>query len=277
MASGRGRRSTLANRAGLGTWTHGTPDDIPLSPRALVAEARAAGLAAGAARPDLRLAAPAGARAARHPQARPARLAAARRALRAHAAPDRARLSDGEPLRRRALGAGARRAGPAARAARRVRARARAARSGARPRLRRRAPERPARRRRADRSPTCRRSRSSGRGGGSPQARVVELEPTPRCRSTTARFDLVLCAETIEHVRDVQLLLSEIRRVLRPGGRLALTTPASAAADAPARTRSRRTCARSRGARCGGCWTSSASRSGRCGGARGTLLALATR
>ena len=39
-------------------------------------------------------------------------------------------------------------------------------------------------------------------------------------------FDLVLCTETLEHVRDVQLLLSEIRRVLRPGGRLAVTTPA---------------------------------------------------
>jgi ubiquinone/menaquinone biosynthesis C-methylase UbiE len=38
-------------------------------------------------------------------------------------------------------------------------------------------------------------------------------------------FELVLCAETIEHVRDVQLFLSEIRRVLRPGGGLALTTP----------------------------------------------------
>jgi len=36
----------------------------------------------------------------------------------------------------------------------------------------------------------------------------------------------VLCAETLEHVRDVQLLLSEARRVLRPGGSLALTTPA---------------------------------------------------
>ncbi len=34
----------LANRAGLGTWVHGTPDDVPLSPRRLVAEARAAGL-----------------------------------------------------------------------------------------------------------------------------------------------------------------------------------------------------------------------------------------
>jgi SAM-dependent methyltransferase len=33
----------LANRAGLGNLAHGTPDDIPLSPRGLVAEARAAG------------------------------------------------------------------------------------------------------------------------------------------------------------------------------------------------------------------------------------------
>jgi hypothetical protein len=36
----------------------------------------------------------------------------------------------------------------------------------------------------------------------------------------------VLCAETIEHVRDLQLLLSETRRVLRSGGTLAVTTPA---------------------------------------------------
>jgi SAM-dependent methyltransferase len=34
----------LANRAGLGNFAHGTPDDIPLSPRSLVTEARAAGL-----------------------------------------------------------------------------------------------------------------------------------------------------------------------------------------------------------------------------------------
>jgi SAM-dependent methyltransferase len=34
----------LANRAGLGTLAHGTPDDVPLSPRSLVREARAAGL-----------------------------------------------------------------------------------------------------------------------------------------------------------------------------------------------------------------------------------------
>jgi SAM-dependent methyltransferase len=35
----------LANRAGFATAVHGTPDDIPLSPRQLVGEARAAGLA----------------------------------------------------------------------------------------------------------------------------------------------------------------------------------------------------------------------------------------
>ncbi len=35
----------LANRARLGTRMHGTPDDIPLSPRDLLADARAAGLA----------------------------------------------------------------------------------------------------------------------------------------------------------------------------------------------------------------------------------------
>ncbi len=39
-------------------------------------------------------------------------------------------------------------------------------------------------------------------------------------------FDLVLCAETLEHIRDVQLALSEARRVLVPGGTLAVTTPA---------------------------------------------------
>jgi SAM-dependent methyltransferase len=36
----------LANRVGLGTRIHGTPDDVPLSPRVLLREARAAGLEA---------------------------------------------------------------------------------------------------------------------------------------------------------------------------------------------------------------------------------------
>lgn len=59
-----------------------------------------------------------------------------------------------------------------------------------------------------------------------PAARTVALEPDAPLALPDNAFDLVLCAETIEHVRDVQLLLSEARRVLRPGGRLAVTTPA---------------------------------------------------
>jgi hypothetical protein len=39
-----GAALALANRTGTSTALHGTPDDIPLSPRRLVAEARAAGL-----------------------------------------------------------------------------------------------------------------------------------------------------------------------------------------------------------------------------------------
>ena len=59
-----------------------------------------------------------------------------------------------------------------------------------------------------------------------PGSRAVLLVPDEPLPLADGSFDLVLCAETIEHVRDVQLLLSEARRVLRPGGRLAVTTPA---------------------------------------------------
>jgi ubiquinone/menaquinone biosynthesis C-methylase UbiE len=59
-----------------------------------------------------------------------------------------------------------------------------------------------------------------------PAAQVVALTPDAALPLPDNAFDLVLCSETIEHIRDIQLLLSEIRRVLRPGGRLALTTPA---------------------------------------------------
>jgi len=59
-----------------------------------------------------------------------------------------------------------------------------------------------------------------------PDARAVELEPDAPLPLPDGAVDLVVCTETVEHVRDVQLLLSEARRVLRPGGRLALTTPA---------------------------------------------------
>jgi SAM-dependent methyltransferase len=59
-----------------------------------------------------------------------------------------------------------------------------------------------------------------------PKARVVELDPDAPLPLADGAFDLVLCAETLEHVQDVGLLVSEARRVLRPGGTLAVTTPA---------------------------------------------------
>jgi SAM-dependent methyltransferase len=59
-----------------------------------------------------------------------------------------------------------------------------------------------------------------------PASRTVELSPDEPLPLGDGEFDLVLCAEMLEHVRDVQLLLSEVRRVLKPGGRLAITTPA---------------------------------------------------
>jgi 2-polyprenyl-3-methyl-5-hydroxy-6-metoxy-1,4-benzoquinol methylase len=38
-------------------------------------------------------------------------------------------------------------------------------------------------------------------------------------------FELVWASEVIEHVADTHLWLNEVRRVLRPGGRLLITTP----------------------------------------------------
>jgi SAM-dependent methyltransferase len=59
-----------------------------------------------------------------------------------------------------------------------------------------------------------------------PAARLVPLVPDAPLPFEESAFDLVLCAETLEHMRDAQGLLSEMRRVLSPGGRLAVTTPA---------------------------------------------------
>jgi ubiquinone/menaquinone biosynthesis C-methylase UbiE len=66
-----------------------------------------------------------------------------------------------------------------------------------------------------------------------PDSEAVLLEPDAPLPFADNDFDLVLCAETVEHVRDVQLLLSEARRVLRPGGEVAVTTPAHGALMRP--------------------------------------------
>ena len=59
-----------------------------------------------------------------------------------------------------------------------------------------------------------------------PDAELLPVKPNAPLPLPDASYDLVLCAETIEHVQDSQLVLSEARRVLRPGGRIAVTTPA---------------------------------------------------
>jgi len=59
-----------------------------------------------------------------------------------------------------------------------------------------------------------------------PEGRFVQVELDSPLLFTDSEFDLVLCADTLEHVKDVQLFLSEARRVLEPGGRLAIATPA---------------------------------------------------
>ena len=64
-------------------------------------------------------------------------------------------------------------------------------------------------------------------------ADVRERQPsTPLVRADATRlpfadesFDLVVSFETIEHVADACALVHAIRRVLRPGGRLVLSTP----------------------------------------------------
>ena len=68
-----------------------------------------------------------------------------------------------------------------------------------------------------------------------PLRRARELHPQLDLRLVAARgewelpdaaFDAVWAGEVIEHVADTAAWLSEVRRVLRPGGRLLLSTPA---------------------------------------------------
>ena len=44
----------------------------------------------------------------------------------------------------------------------------------------------------------------------------------------TGSFDVVLCTETLEHIADTLRFLDEVRRALRPGGRVILTVPFAA-------------------------------------------------
>ena len=70
-----------------------------------------------------------------------------------------------------------------------------------------------------------------------PGADVRLLEPDGSIPLGHGEVDLVWCSETLEHIPDVAHALLEIRRVLKPGGRLLATVPYHAAG---ARSRSLR-------------------------------------
>jgi SAM-dependent methyltransferase len=59
-----------------------------------------------------------------------------------------------------------------------------------------------------------------------PNATLVLIEPAGRLPFEDEAFDLVLCADTIQEIQDVAHIVAEMKRVLRPGGTLALTAPA---------------------------------------------------
>jgi 2-polyprenyl-6-hydroxyphenyl methylase/3-demethylubiquinone-9 3-methyltransferase len=58
-----------------------------------------------------------------------------------------------------------------------------------------------------------------------PAADLRPLQPDGSIPLEHSAVDLVWCSEVLEHVADVAYLLAEVRRVLRPGGRLLATVP----------------------------------------------------
>ena len=88
-----------------------------------------------------------------------------------------------------------------------------------------------------------------------PGADVRLLEPDGTIPAAHGEFDLVWCSEVLEHIPDVGAALFEVRRVLKPGGRLLATVPHVSRARALLRFEQRRstrwasTCASSRAAR----------------------------
>ena len=79
---------------------------------------------------------------------------------------------------------------------------------------------------------TSPRSRCAARGRATPSSTLRLIDGEGSWALEDASFDVVWAGEVIEHVADTAAWLSEVRRVLRSGGRLLLSTP-----DHGARTR----------------------------------------
>jgi SAM-dependent methyltransferase len=60
--------------------------------------------------------------------------------------------------------------------------------------------------------------------GDEPPSRVVQADGG-RLPFLDSSFDFVACTETLEHAADAALMLRELARVLRPGGRLVISVP----------------------------------------------------
>jgi len=58
-----------------------------------------------------------------------------------------------------------------------------------------------------------------------PGIELISLGEDGRLPFEDASFDAVVCLQVLQHVVDLQQLLSEVRRILTPGGSLAITVP----------------------------------------------------
>ena len=58
-----------------------------------------------------------------------------------------------------------------------------------------------------------------------PRTAVFSVGDAGRLPFADDSFDAVICSEVLEHLRDVDLALAEIDRVLKPGGKFALSVP----------------------------------------------------
>lgn len=72
---------------------------------------------------------------------------------------------------------------------------------------------------------TAARLRARALGIEAVQFRVIDLRELDRHSTDLGSFDQIICLETIEHVRDDEGLMHALASLLRPGGRLLLSTP----------------------------------------------------